>query len=502
MKTKQSKDKPAKVDAVVCNSAKELARFFVALNRKDQMSWLQAMNPLQNMTIRQAQQYYDMSRWGDTARLHWLWQEIEAVDPILGLCLERRASAVVEMNYAIRPLAMGKVRGYDEVLAAEQVAMLSWQFGAAERNNLSEAIEALTLAAFRGFSVVSPQMHDGDLHGFDILDSWNILRKPGVGTYYWNPEAKSVGADLDQLERIPEHEIVAVAKKRAIDYPMMSIYMRSALAEKKWGMFIDRYGIPPIYLTMPENTDPARKEEFKVAAEQMRDGNGGALPPGTGVNIPNEVRGVNPFMDFANHQREITVLMATGGTLGSLTGATGMGSGVSDAQSDTFRAICRRDGAAISGAINRGVTNPLMARYFPGRPILASFDITGESEPTADEVFTLAGKARVAGYRIAKEDLEESTGYTLEVDSTGQTLLAQPTPAMNKPAPVESDDFMAVYKALQAQYKDVYEALQAGEELTPEQIETLLKAKEEASPELKEAFEKIVATQFAEGVAE
>ena len=504
MKTKRSKPAPAQpVNAVVCNSAKELAKFFFSLKAKDSLNWLQAFNPLRNMTIQQAQNHYDAARLGDTSRLHWLWQEIEAADPILGLCVERRTSSVVEMDYAIRPLADGKVRGYDETLASDQVQMLSWQFGEAERNNLFAAIEHLALAAFRNFSAVLPQMDDGDLHGFDLIDSWNILKRPGTDEYFWNPGAIAIGADFARLDLIPPEEIVAVAQRRAIDYPAMTIYMRAALGEKKWGMFVDRYGIPPIYLTMPDNMDPNRKVEFQTAAEQMRDGNGGALPSGTLVNIPNETRGVNPFVDFLKHQQELLVLMATGGTLTSLVGATGMGSGVSDAQSASYKAIIRRDAQIISAAFNKTVVARLMRHYYPGRPILASFAITGESAPTPAEVFELAGKARAAGYRIAQADLEESTGSTLEVDNSG-TMLAQPIPnkAQNKPAPVESDDFLSVYKALQAQYKDVYEALQSGEALSPEQLDTLLKAKEEASPALKEAFEKIVATQFAEGVAE
>ena len=73
-------------------------------------------------------------------------------------------------------------------------ADVAWQFGEAERNNLFSAIEHLALAAFRNFSTVLPQMDDGDLHGFELIDSWNILKRPGTDEYFWNPGAIAIGA--------------------------------------------------------------------------------------------------------------------------------------------------------------------------------------------------------------------------------------------------------------------------------------------------------------------
>ena len=100
-----------------------------------------------------------------------------------------------------------------------------------------------------------------------------------------------------------------------------------------------------------------------------------------------------------------------------LTGATGIGQGATDAHEDAWRSIVRRDAGFVATALNRTVTDPLLDRAFPGRPHLAQFDFETETQPSPAEVFDIAAKARAGGYRIAKEELEERTGYTLEEET-------------------------------------------------------------------------------------
>ena len=46
--------------------------------RNATIAWLERSNPLRGLTIAQANSIFDCARNGDTQRLHWMYQEIEA----------------------------------------------------------------------------------------------------------------------------------------------------------------------------------------------------------------------------------------------------------------------------------------------------------------------------------------------------------------------------------------------------------------------------------------
>ena len=54
---------------------------------------IETMNPLRGLTATGAQNLFDAARQGDTTRLQWLYNEIEAAIPAMLVCAERRASA-------------------------------------------------------------------------------------------------------------------------------------------------------------------------------------------------------------------------------------------------------------------------------------------------------------------------------------------------------------------------------------------------------------------------
>ena len=382
---------------------------------KTERAWFEGFNPLRGLTHQQALNVFDMARRGCDVRLQWIYQNIEEADPTLMVCAERRGSALVDLDWTIRQRPVGRVIGYDEGLAAEQAALLERAYGQAEDVNLFPAIEHLSSAFFRGHAHLQPHYTaDGlGLKGFDCLNAWNLSREVTSGRWYWNPEAKEVMDVTRECEEIPPGEVVHLVRSRHIDYPAMMIYLRSALGEKLWGQLLERYGIPPVIVVMPDTVDPNQVEQFAQSAQGIYEGSVGALPYGSSVHYASEARGVNPFKEFLSHQQELVVLMATGGMLTSLTGATGIGQGASDAHEKTWRTIVRRDAGLIASVLNRTVTDALLDRAFPGKPHLARFDFETRAAPTPAEIFDCAGKAVVAGYKVEKSELEERTGYRL-----------------------------------------------------------------------------------------
>ena len=384
-------------------------------HEREVSAWLAQLNPLRDLTIEKAQQIFDAARRGNDVRLQWVYANMEEADPTLLICAERRASALVDLDWTIRPKAATRAKDFDQTLADEQAAFLEQAYGAAEDVNLFPAIEHLASAFFRGHAHAQPRWTpDGlGLAGFDLLDAWNLCRDLTTGLWHWNPEASET-VDLATLPAIPPRELVTLVRSRHVDYPAMAIYLRAALGEKAWGRFLERYGVPPVIITMPPDMDPARVSDYCAAAEKVADGGTGALPAGSLVTYATEARGTNPFSEFLLHQQKLIVLMATGGMLTSLDGATGIGQGATDAHEETWRTIVRRDAGIIATALNRTVTDTLLDRAFPGRPHLAAFDFETEPAPGPAEVFDLAAKAVQAGWRVTQAELQERTGYALE----------------------------------------------------------------------------------------
>ena len=408
---------------------------------KQAAAWIETVNPLRGMTAQRMQNLYDASRNGDTVHLQWLYNEIEKVDPTLLICAQRRRGALASLDWTIKTRSEKRVRGFDAKLAEEQSAALEAAFGDAEMANFNDAVEHLAGAFFRGFAHVLPVWSaDGlSIKRFETLDQWNFCRDIQTGTWYWNPEANAY-TDYSSCRPIPDGEVVAMVAPYHIDYPAMTIYLRSAVGEKGWAKFVERFGIPPCILTLPSDIPNDQIGEWRRAAEKVAEGGSGAMPNGTGVNFCDGARGINPFKDFIHNQRELVVLMSTGGMLTSLTEA-GSGTLAGNAHADTWAEIRRMDSAKIGSVINRDLAGRILDRAFPGKPHLAYFAFATEAVPSPGEVFEDAGKARTAGYLVDRAQLEEMTGYKLEkieVKAEGEGEQWNARPFMNK-AKVEGE---------------------------------------------------------------
>lgn len=374
--------------------------------------WAETLNPLRGLTAQRAADIFDRARRGVYAELAWLYQEIEAADPTLFVCTERREAAAGACDWRISLGNPDRTPGFEENLANEQKDFLSQAFGRAG-DEIGALAEHLGRGFFRGFAHARPVISEQGVDGFEFYDQWNFCRDPATGAWWWNPDAAFSANDAFQL--IPAGELITLERSRHIDYPALSIYIRAALGEKKWGIFLERYGIPPVTIIMPEFADKTEEAAYMAAAEKLARAGSGALPYGSTVSYATDARGVNPFMDFLRHQQELTVLLATGGLLTTLT-APGSGTLAGEAHLDTWAEVVSRDIRAVSRAVNRSATHRLLDARFPGRPRLAFFEFDPEATPTAGEVFADAGKAKAAGYLIDQADLEERTGYKLVPD--------------------------------------------------------------------------------------
>ena len=358
---------------------------------------LDRYNPLAGLSLIEAQQIYDGARSGDYYRLQYIYQEIERTDPTLLTCVERRVSALSGLGWRVATVSGAA----GAALADEQRDALAGYFRSF--SNLSECIEHLALAFFRGYSHAVLRAEQ-----FDLLPSWAIGQDMDTREWLWRPKGRS-----GETVPLETDGLVSVVHDRPIDYPALSIYIRSALAERDWGRFVERYGLPPCTLISPPDATPEQAEELRRAAEAAADGLSMSLPSGSQVSFASEARGVNPFLEFVQHQQRQIVLLSTGGTLTSLA-ESGSGTLAGNAQMDVWREIVKRDAEIIGNALQRSIALPFLRRMFPGKPVAAEFSLGRDAEPTPGEMFDLAGKAVAAGYRISRDELSEATGYTLE----------------------------------------------------------------------------------------
>ena len=390
-------------------------------------AWIERTNPLYGLSIADARNIFDVARAHGSPRLQKIYDEIEFTDPILATCVDRRQAALAQLGWKVTANP-----GADEATAERQrLALEEFVRGI---GNLTEAIQHLDLAYFRGFSVVQP-IWDGDrVEMISLLNSWNFLFDDEKHLL-WNPDCSF---DPAMCEDIPEAaRIVQIRRPRPIDYPALAIYIRKYLGERDWGRFIERYGIPPVDVVMAPNTTNAERADYVAAADSAKDGNSTVWPAGTPQPSRAEgSRGQDPFTPFIEHQEKLIVLRATGGTLTSLAQAD-TGSLAGGAQMDVWEQIVASDAAVISEALNRQLFRRFLELRFPGERPCVSFEIGREKELSANEAAELAGKIKAAGYTVNQGEMEEATGFTLEKDAAPAAMGA---PIMNKAEPVRGDE--------------------------------------------------------------
>lgn len=389
-------------------------------------------NPLLGLSVSQAQALYDAARvsHGSSPLLQRVYAEVESVDPVLLTCVERRSAALSGMGWSIEVAGDG---GPD---ADAQRAAVEDFVGAIE--NLDEALEHLGLAFFRGYSFAQPIWERDTVLRIEPLQSWNVVW--GDGQWRWNPDCQPTA---DGLEAIGG-DVLRVFCRRAIDYPALFIYLRHHLAERDWGRYVERYGIPPVDAIMASTATEQDRPAYEDAADAARDGVSVVWPSGTSVTRADSSRGSDPFSALIDHQEKLLVLMATGGTLTSLAQAD-TGTLAGGAQMDVWRQIVSRISTVISGALHRGLVLPFLSRRFPGEAPLVRFALGKTSNPTPQELLDMAGKAKTAGYTLDQTDLERGTGLKFERDpQTSSPMGGVPFPnAVIRNADAPAQDFSA-----------------------------------------------------------
>ena len=371
---------------------------------------LARLNPLRGVDEWRLGQIFDDARDGVFADLAWLYNEIEGVEPALSSCCDMRESAASECGWLVKTADAKRVRGFDKALAEEQRDTLLAEFGAVE-DDLAELSGHLVSAFFRGAAHALPLWNpDGSLAGFRPLDLWNFALDKKTGLWYWNADATR---DERSFQPIAPGELVSLAVTRHVDHAALPIFIRAALGAKRYGVWLDRFGIPPVGIIMPPTAEKGEQAAYMDLARKFARGGSGILPNASSIVYGTEARAVCPFTDFIKFQQQQIYTVGIGRVQSGESGGDNLGGNAAGVVETGFRRIVRRDARRIARAINDGVTRKILARLFPGRPVLAQFAWDTDEKRTCREVLEDAGFANNAGLEIDIDQLQELTGYKL-----------------------------------------------------------------------------------------
>jgi phage gp29-like protein len=408
-------------------AARNIKRALDATNR-----WRDSNNPLRNLTMPRAVQLMEMAQRGVMAELQWVYAAetgIEATDPDLMAIIERTVSGVSDCEWQIETAAEDTV-GFDQALADDQAAFLRESFG--QCDNLDDAVEHLVTARFRGFAHLSPWLKpDWTIEHLEPLPQWNMVRDGTRPAWAFNPRGDS--ADYAAAARnggraLAPEDYILLDNRRPVNRIALIKYIRATISEKDWDSFVEIYGLPAVFIIMPERVPDGKEEEYAEKAESAAEAASGALPHGSDVKTLSEVRGAQPFQTRLEWLQKQLVLAGTGGLL-TMLAESGSGTLAGGAHQSAWDQIVRRVTRLVCRPVNRQYVIRALAARFPGRPALASFALRANQEKDVGDTVANVTALVNAGFDLDPEQVQKETGYTVTGFSRPAAPAAFPAPA-------------------------------------------------------------------------
>jgi phage gp29-like protein len=367
--------------------------------------WRDNYNPLRSLTIARAVQMLEDGERGAMADLQWTFRYIEMQDATLGALVERRTSAIQELDWDIK--TRSEIPAGKEQVAERQAAALKAGYQRIE--NLSAAFEALALASFRGYARLEKVTDEnGEVVELAPVDQWFWVRQGLYGRWQLNA-GSTLGTNRG--EDVPEPRFVSREVARPINRVALIAFVRKALSQKDWDGFIETYGIPAVFIVMPEDVPEEKSDEYLEMADQVTGDARGVLPGGSEVKtVDNGARGNNPFKDHIAYQDEQVVLRGTGGKL-TMLAESGSGTLGGSVHAETFQAIARAEAAEISEIFRKCLDAEIIERVTPGEDAYAYFELAANEEMDPAQVVKDIVSLEGAGLEADEKWIEEKTGY-------------------------------------------------------------------------------------------
>lgn len=366
------------------------------------------LNPLRGLSQNMIEQMFYNARQGNDARLQYAFYEIEKQTPIYQVCIEKRCSGVTNRQWDITPLDES-----DEAKQqAEFVKKIFLEADTRNEDGLTDAIRHLVMATFRGRSAIKPFFTEDNKLILKQLQNWNFLAYNNK--LYWNPSCETFAwlnssVMPEGIVELPKDEVCYLTNERPIDIPGLILYLRLIIGEEQFARFTEKAGIPQVLINVPEGTPDEALELWNRRAQGIFEGGSGSLPAGSNVHLLTEGRGQDPFSAFIQHQIEQISIAATGGTLMTIGGSTGLGSDLARVQQESFNSLVNLDCKRISNAITNSIVRKCVKKFFNTDDLKIRFEFIEQDDTSPDEYLTLAEKCKAIGLTIDVAELKKLT---------------------------------------------------------------------------------------------
>ena len=368
-------------------------------------------NPLRGLDPKRVVDWLEEGERGAYADLQWLYRFVEKRDATLRGCVRRLSAALLKLDWDIK--VQDDIPAEQQALAEQQRDTLR---AAYERlDNLRQAIRALALAEFRGFTHLEKhfEIEDGRLvvTHLEPVPQWHWVRDGMYAPWEFNQDSRT---GVTRAQAVPLQQFIIREVADPIDEIAAIAFVRKNLSQKDWDGFIERYGIPFTFIEMAPGADQKDAPTYQDVIDAAYGGATGVLPQGAKIQTADAGnRGVQPFDAHLKYQDEQIVLAATSGLLTMLSMPQGIGGGASAEHGDTFADIALALAGEITEVLQEQHDGPVLDEAYPGQPHLAYFELAAKDEEDVGQVLDHAVTASQAGYKIDARELSEKTGYQL-----------------------------------------------------------------------------------------
>ena len=390
-------------------------------------------NPLSGLNPAKVRRLYELYREGKYADVQLAWDALEEYDDMLGTVLERRQSALGEMEWDV--LIDARAVGEDAALQARAEAQQDYiTRRLREVENLSDAIKWLGLANFRRYSALEVLPAGGGERWLPI-HHWLLCRPALEGVWCYNETAET---SCTRVEPIDMSAVILREVARPIDLVAMFLISAKESSVDGWDSFLEVYGNPALFFKMPPGTSDAQRDEFAAIIKEISSDGSGVYPDGGEIHtVETSAANADAFSRRAEWCDKALVRRATGGLL-TVLAESGSGTLAGSAHMEAFRQIAANDAISIAECINRQYVRRRVAAAFPGEPVLVYFTLTqpviNDRAATVNMLCQLAGQR----WRATDEAVSEEVGvevHTEEVQSTNYEVrsegAAPAAPVMN-----------------------------------------------------------------------
>lgn len=381
-------------------------------------------NPLSGLNPAKVRRLYELYREGKYADVQLAWDALEEYDDMLGTVLERRQSALGEMEWDV--LIDARAVGEDaalQALAEAQQDYITRRLRAVE--NLSDAIKWLGLANFRRYSALEVLPAGGGERWLPI-HHWLLCRPALEGAWCYNELAET---SCTRTEPIDMSAVILREVARPIDLVAMFLISAKESSVDGWDSFLEVYGNPALFFKMPPGTSDAQRDEFAAIIKEISSDGSGVYPDGGEIHtVETSAANADAFSRRAEWCDKALVRRATGGLL-TVLAESGSGTLAGSAHMEAFRQIAANDAISIAECINRQYVRRRLAAQFPGQPVLVYFTLTppviNDRAATVNMLCQLAGQR----WRATDEAVSEEVGVEVHTEE------AAPQPPMMNTKP-------------------------------------------------------------------